>query len=121
MIYTKKYVNYLKSNRWQKKREKKLKQVNYKCKWIEYGDCEGSLHVHHLHYNTLGRENLWDLMVLCESHHAQADEERKVKLWARKVLGVYYSAFEDCDISEKVWEAWECRDLEFENDYNEDS
>lgn len=35
------------------------------------------LEVHHLHYETLGHEGLYELEALCEGCHEEADEERK--------------------------------------------
>ena len=118
MAYTKKYLDYLKSNKWQEKRERKLNQIDRECKKINDGGCKGSLQVHHLHYDNLGEENLWDLIVLCEVHHVIADDERRFNTWAAKKFGADFDDSLDDPLG--IWDTWESRDLEFENDYNED-
>ena len=47
-----------------------------------YGSCAvcnttENLTVHHKHYDTLGRERLADVTVMCWPHHREYDEKRK--------------------------------------------
>ena len=57
---------YLNSEHWHQLRQKKLAQMGYRCQ-----RCGSSEHldVHHLNYNYLGNERLFDLQVLCRSCH----------------------------------------------------
>jgi hypothetical protein len=62
------YQLYLTSNEWRKKREKVVARAK--------GICEGCLEnpatqVHHLHYGTLFREMLFDLVAVCDKCHEQ--------------------------------------------------
>lgn len=60
------YYEYIKSDKWKKKREHRLKQLGNKCK-----RCSSTykLNVHHLTYKRLGREKSKDLTVLCNTCH----------------------------------------------------
>lgn len=87
-MHSSEYLNYIKSHKWKRKREKKLKQVNYRCLAYDRGDCKGSLQVHHIHYHNLGRERLSDLQVFCKSHHKNADKAR------RRIDGPIFSDWE---------------------------
>ena len=62
------YQTYLRSPEWKTKRKEKLESCQYKC------ECEGGCYreatqIHHLHYDTLGSENLEDLQALCAKCH----------------------------------------------------
>lgn len=60
------YQEYLKSDHWQMKRERKLQQSGRKCQICGQN---GRLHVHHNTYERLGQELDSDLLVVCEKHH----------------------------------------------------
>ena len=62
------YQTYLQSPEWQAKRQEKLESCQHKC------ECEGGCYreatqIHHLHYETLGNEDLQDLQALCAKCH----------------------------------------------------
>ncbi len=67
-----KYRSYIKSKRWHRKREEKLKSVGWKCE--NCGE-RHDLHVHHLSYRHLGDEKLDELQVLCEGCHCNEHED----------------------------------------------
>lgn len=60
------YREYLKTYRWQSKREAKLIEANFRCQKCRR---RSRLQVHHLSYKRLGCELLSDLQVLCEGCH----------------------------------------------------
>src|SRR5690606_30076519 len=63
------YRNYIKSPRWQKKRQQVFAHYGkrcYACRTIK-----GPIHVHHLTYERLGRELVSDLIPLCAPCHRQ--------------------------------------------------
>lgn len=70
--FNKKYINYLKSAKWRKKREELFKVRGKLCE-----RCGGDniIQVHHITYDTLFDENLDHLEVLCKcchiKHHRQ--------------------------------------------------
>ena len=69
------YQTYLRSPEWEAKRKEKLESCQYKC------ECEGGCHrqatqIHHLHYDTLGNEDLQDLQALCAKCHMKKSNAR---------------------------------------------
>lgn len=60
------YKKYIASAHWKRTRKQKLEQVGYFC---EKCGLEEGLCVHHLHYNSLGMEEMSDLQVLCRECH----------------------------------------------------
>jgi len=72
------YLDYMESPEWQETREWKLREAGWKCERCLRGRDDGvTLQVHHWTYENLGAELREDLEVLCEVHHAQADEARR--------------------------------------------
>lgn len=76
------YRKYMKSASWHRRRNRRIQASGVRC---EYEDnrghrCHerGRLHVHHLHYDTFGRERKKDLQVLCEDHHAVAELRKQM-------------------------------------------
>jgi hypothetical protein len=67
------YESYMKSPAWKKKREQALK---YHGKFCHLCKTPFSLHVHHLHYDTLYKEKMEDLMVLCKACHEGVHERK---------------------------------------------
>lgn len=61
------YQEYLKSDHWQKTRNKMLEHYNHTC--VICGKQE-RLHVHHISYDRLWQEDFDDLVVLCEDCHS---------------------------------------------------
>jgi 5-methylcytosine-specific restriction endonuclease McrA len=74
-----KYKEYLETDIW-KKKSKALREYYGSC-----GACHTTqnLTVHHKHYETLGREGLADVTVMCWPCHIKYDEVRKEE--ARKL------------------------------------
>lgn len=64
------YGAYLSSPQWFARRERVLKRDGYLC--VDCGKIAN--HVHHLHYATLGRERLSDLVSLCGACHKARHE-----------------------------------------------
>ena len=69
-----KYVNYeeyLLSPEWKEFRKIAIKQVNGKCQ-----NCSSNekLQIHHIHYRTLGKEQMSDVNVLCGTCHLKLHE-----------------------------------------------
>ena len=64
------YAIYMRSAKWRKKREAKLKSVSHRCQNIR---CKSPLNLeaHHLTYERLGREKLSDLKILCFVCHME--------------------------------------------------
>lgn len=76
------YKAYITSRRWGFTKRRLYKQRPRKCE-----KCENTqrLHVHHLHYNTLGIERYMDLQILCigchhEAHDKMINDELEKKL-----------------------------------------
>ncbi len=68
--YRKKYLEYLKSDKWQEVRKAKAKEQNYTCERCHKVIKKG-FHIHHKTYEHLGNEPLSDLMFLCEDCHKE--------------------------------------------------
>lgn len=65
--YSSQYLDYMKSNDWKRKRQERLQIDGNRC--IMCGR-SWNLEVHHIHYRSLGHENvLSDLCTLCKSCH----------------------------------------------------
>ena len=63
---------YLQTTRWQELRQYRLQIDNYQCQ--ECGQTH-SLNTHHLHYRSLGREQLTDIVTLCQFCHTSRHEQ----------------------------------------------
>ena len=62
------YEEYLKSDKWKKKREKILKRADHKCELC--GSTE-NLHIHHLTYDNVYNEKEEDLLCVCDICHSK--------------------------------------------------
>jgi hypothetical protein len=71
------YVQHLSSSEWKSLRCKVIEQRGNKCE--RCGQRSESLSLHHLHYRSLGREQLEDVALLCHECHLGADLERASK------------------------------------------
>lgn len=71
-IYPSTYTAYLKTEKWQKKRFERNKLDGFRCQMC--GTAK-NLNVHHLTYENLGRESIYDLVTLCESCHKKVHEK----------------------------------------------
>jgi predicted HNH restriction endonuclease len=63
------YRNYLRSQKWQKKRQEVFAHYGKKC--YACGKRPKVLHVHHMTYARLGREAIGDLIPLCVPCHKE--------------------------------------------------
>jgi len=70
------YREYLASPHWEHTKFLKLKASNYKCHICREED---NLEIHHLHYKSLGKEHMDDLLTLCTNCHIYAH-----KLWPKQ-------------------------------------
>ena len=71
------YNNYLNSPEWREKRERVLERDNYRCRACED---EQATEVHHLTYNHVGSEPLFELVSVCNFCHemiTKLDRKRK--------------------------------------------
>ena len=89
------YTAYIRSDQWRAKRQEAFAWHGRKC-----SGCGGvkMLQVHHLHYRTLGRENVEvDLAVLCKpchrSEHGLGPVDRGKKQKKRKPKGERYKTW----------------------------
>lgn len=64
------YQDYLDSEAWKFRRLKRISIAGGRC---EACGSARKLHVHHLTYERIFNEEMADLLVLCEEHHAQAE------------------------------------------------
>ena len=70
-----KYYTYLNSKEWQDFRDKVFRLKGRVCS--KCGTAEGVINVHHLHYQTLGRESMKDVRVLCQKCHKNTHFRRR--------------------------------------------
>jgi len=116
--FTEEYIEYLKSEAWLKIRTEKLEESNHQCAKLDKKLCNGILQVHHLHYNTLFREELSDLLVLCEYHHKElhktknreqfrsAKYNKGMNTFATKRYGEDWQLYEDLCQVEEEFDEW---------------
>lgn len=67
------YEEHLRSEEWWHRRLLMYAFTRWACEWC--GAENQGLHVHHVHYRTLGRETPRDLLVLCERCHAEVHDD----------------------------------------------
>lgn len=76
------YVNYLRSDKWKRKRLAKAFQCNFTCERCK-SYCKDAFEIHHKTYIRVFKEPLSDLMFLCPNCHrileAQKRRERKLR------------------------------------------
>jgi 5-methylcytosine-specific restriction endonuclease McrA len=116
--HTAEYDEYMASARWHAIREWALALHGRRCQ--ECGATAG-LEVHHLHYDTLGRERPEDLRVLCWRCHEAADRTRagearhrseealheaRLDGWASKKYGEDWAESGDAEEIEEEFEEW---------------
>ena len=68
------YDKYLQSPSWMKKRDQRKKIDNSKCV-CGRGESDMKLHVHHQTYERVGKEDLSDLVTLCEQCHEKCHSQ----------------------------------------------
>jgi hypothetical protein len=85
--WRKQHAEYLQSDHW-KSFSKKMRTKAGIC---QVDRCEvvdiPSLHTHHLHYNSVGKEKPKDVKVLCEKHHSMTHSGKTLILKELKPFG----------------------------------
>lgn len=78
--HSKEYIEYLRSPLWRLKRQEAIEWAQNKCTVC---GSQRRLQVHHLTYERLGKEHLFDLQVVCKECHKEADKARPslVSMW----------------------------------------
>ena len=80
MLISKEYVEYMKSDEWQKMKHSRLEIDHYSCVMCGYSKKPEILMVHHLNYKRLGHEDVWkDLVTLCPICHRKVHRMLKRK------------------------------------------
>jgi len=70
-----KYIDYLKSPEWQRKRTERLRMDGYKCAMCGF---PRALTVHHINYNNIYHEDVAnDLITLCKKCHEKIEDEKR--------------------------------------------
>lgn len=70
-----KYIEYLKSPEWQRKRNERLRMDGYKCARCGF---PRALTVHHINYNNIYHEDVAnDLITLCKKCHEKIEDEKR--------------------------------------------
>jgi hypothetical protein len=69
------YAEYLQTKEWKAKRIAALKRAGHRCQVCS--EFMQPLHVHHNSYKNIGKEEMYDLVVLCETCHKQFHDNRK--------------------------------------------
>lgn len=121
-----KYNVHISSPEWKKKREKMVQSTyhndsekydlsrgHFYCERCGWNFHKHELEVHHLHYNSLGRESSQDLAVVCSLCHHELDKIRAEKGKAASQEAYDNAAFEGWALKvygEYWWERW---DLEY--------
>lgn len=109
------YDKYLQSQEWHNKRKYAIYKAGHRCQ--KCGRSPKILQVHHKHYDTLYRERLEDIEVLCVPCHRMADGDREYcsafETWAYKVYGEYWYDYDE----ERLREEFDDWLKEKENDY----
>ena len=79
------YADYLKSQQWADKRDRVLRRANYHCEGCAQ---RPATDVHHLTYEHVTQEFLFELVALCRECHArvheQSDDRPKATTWTPK-------------------------------------
>jgi hypothetical protein len=94
---------------WQNVRHRKFVSVDWMC---ERCGKPGNLDAHHLHYDTLGFEELVDIQALCRKCHEKADEQRVATTRYNNALETYmekkygYEAGEWPEGAEEEFDSW---------------
>lgn len=119
--FEERYAEHLASAKWMAVREGALKRAGYKCQKCGVSKWSAKLEVHHLHYETFGKERPQDLLVVCLKCHAAEDEKREQRTerrqaqklhdarlegWASKVFGEEWRETEDEEYVEERFNDW---------------
>jgi len=77
------YAKHLKSQYWAELKRKVAKRRGKACERCKNADCP--LDLHHMHYQTFGKERQKDVQLLCRECHAIEDKSRKQRGDARRI------------------------------------
>ena len=93
------YLEYLESPEWWTIRRNAMRRAQWRCENEKLGEPrhEGPLEVHHLHYRTLGCEQLDDVQVLCPACH----RARRIPRNRQKLLLETHG-------QDRLFERWKC-------------
>ena len=116
-MHSREYTEHLASPAWRRIRESALARAGGRCERCGKPFGSHDLEVHHRHYDTLGRESLSDVVVLCRPCHRKADEDRRAEKdyrqfearldgWARKKYGDDWDDSQDVDTVVCEFEEW---------------
>lgn len=121
------YQEYLQSDWWAKNREMALEAAGYKCYVCGR---PFDLQVHHLTYEHIGFEHLYDLVVLCKTHHrdieavkkrnitpVSANEQRRILDCMKEQIkeGVFYPLKTCQELFDEFIEEYKHRDYSYTN------
>ncbi len=77
MKHSKEYIRVMRSKRWDDFSRYATHMASNKCQRCK--ERSTGLVAHHLHYRSLGREQLRDVEVVCDVCHPPADREREMR------------------------------------------
>lgn len=97
------YHAYIASPEWFRLRNRKVKSVGFRCEWCRQVK---NLNVHHLHYRTLGHEDLDDLQVLCRQCHKHHHENGHLPEETKGFYERGESAAAKIDRHDRAMQAW---------------
>ena len=121
------YQEYLQSDWWAKNREMALEAADHKCYVCGR---PFDLQVHHLTYEHIGFEHLYDLVVLCKTHHrdienvkkrnitpVSANEQRRILNCMKEQIreGVFYPLRTTQELFDEFIEEYKHRDYSCKN------
>lgn len=109
------YKEYIASTQWKKKRKQVLERARYRCEKCKIPT--DRLEVHHLTYDRLGREDLHDLLAVCQDCHKVEDKLRAnrteanrywraVDSFAEKKYGENWEYHQDSETTAEEFDAW---------------
>ena len=102
--YSEKYMEYLQSEEWKKKRIRKALEQNFTCE-ICGGVFHTGFNIHHKTYKNLGHEPLKDLMFLCENCHMELHRKKDLEK-KNKPKKEYVECCANCKYSEIITYTW---------------
>ncbi len=91
------YLHYLQSPEWKDRAKECIKHYGERCAVCKCGWRRRTLHVHHLHYQNVGNEQVEDLVVLCKTHH---HEIHKMVEYDRQSLNIMIENFNSTENEE---------------------
>jgi len=74
------YAEYLKSKEWKIKKHKFINSKRFNDRCFICGERQKHFHIHHKTYKNLGKEKLWNLIVLCDICHYCVHHENGKRL-----------------------------------------